>query len=249
MKKIIVGIIAVGILLTVIFIGGRSSKFPKVAVKPVHGFSSGGAKVPKLSGKPTAKELYAALVKYYDSFRSCAESGNLTISGAKLDRFNGSSSFEYRFVAPDKELMIHTGRNKIVVVTNGVKIIRYHPKTNTYSVCFRINKNGPTTSYKQTVSRWVGLGSDMPIDSLRLLKDDVVNGVGVYVLEIRYSSTVVTVYVGKTDLLPRKIVNTYQEKENSQVVTQLLSAFRANVELPVELFSIKPPFGAKRENR
>jgi outer membrane lipoprotein-sorting protein len=104
---------------------------------------------------------------------------------------------------------------------------------------------------------------ERPGEHIRLLKDDAVNGVDVYVLEIKHSNDTMpedrysvvsrseTIYIGKSDLLPRKVISTVTVKHKGKVkqnttISMTFSGFHVNPKLQDELFDTKPPMGARR---
>jgi hypothetical protein len=98
----------------------------------------------------------------------------------------------------------------------------------------------------------------LSIKSLRLARDRVVGGADCYVLEVRLREQVhgksfnpfPRLYLGKKDLLPRRIEESSDEAERApgvprDVFVTVFSGIVANPKLPDKLFIMEPPEHAK----
>ncbi len=229
------------VLLMSLLPGCSHQPLPGVRIDPITTFSLGSAKFTPFKTRPTAQQLLAAALRLYDSFDTVAVTAKL---------HDPAPNLEYRAVRPDKELT--TGMT--VTVRNGKTAFCYAPKNRHYIVL-------STTRQEQgmPVARWLGLTQD-PFSSVRLLSDQSIGGVEVYVLELQAPGKLgkhgeippqkILIYLGKNDLLPRKkeitVVATpslYGQPED--VITEDFLGFVANSKLPDDLFPTKPPKGAK----
>lgn len=250
--------IAVAVIAGLLFLvcGCAHEQFPRVKPGTIEGFSSGSAKVPVFKSRPTAKELHSALVKFYDSFDSWAASGICNSETPKDKEKPESNRFELRDKKPDKVLNITKGRHGSVLVTNGKHGIWYWPDSNEYYDNYEVSDKAGAG--RETVAADLPSDTNTRVRGMRLLPDKVINGVEVYVLEIKLAGVehrlteTDTFYIAKNDLLPRKTTSVRDLKDNGEAAkknytnyTRVFSGFRANLKLPDAMFSTTPPRGAK----
>ena len=230
-------------LLLICVVCGCGKKNP--TLEPVNTFSVGNAQVPTLTDKPTAEELYTAVLQFYDSFDTVSASCELavrTIGDAKVEDDSASGvkagtttrRVEYRYKKPNRELTIID--NMFTSVPSGDEK-RKHP-----------------------VAAWLRLdpridpGSARTIDHMTLLNNSTVNGDQVYVLELRlpsqklkqnfYSPEVRRFFIGKTDLLPRKIEVIQEHKMPVKALacesaTTRFSGMMVNEPVPDGIFTLQ----------
>ena len=228
-----------GLLLISVVLSGCGHKNP--TLKPVNTFSLGDAEPPLLSSRPTAEELYAAVMKFHDSFETVSASYVLTVHtvGERTAKDDSASGMEigtttkrcdYRYKRPGKELHLIDRKYS------------YGPNT---------DENG-----KHPVAAWLELDTTAnpdlarPIERMTLLADRTLGGTPVYVLELRlpyrklkyeYAPEVRRFFLGKSDLLPRRI-EIIQEHEKPvkglacDSVTMAFSGFIVNDPLSDSIF-------------
>jgi outer membrane lipoprotein-sorting protein len=233
--------------------GCSREPFPRAPLEPVTRFSLGSAKFTPFRSRPTGKELYDAAIKLYASFGSVAAT-------AEVPGRPGSRS-DLRFDSGGRRTLVSNWLGGSVLVCDGNRGLVYVPKSNSF---FR-RRPAWGAQRPDVAALWAGLmpSPGRPFDSYRLLSDTVTNGTPVYVLELhepargKYPAQITRAYLGKVDLLPRRLE--YQDIETSkgrgrtgrpsQVATQVFTGFEVNITLPDALFSTTPPKGARPAKR
>lgn len=182
-------------------------------------FSLGSAHFTPFTTRPTARQLYDTAVHLYDSFHSVALSRESTSLGVFDPYGKGDwtvpttarDKVEYRLVQPDKfvQVTVIQGR-KGVAVANGKQSLFYRPWNNTYK---------RTRFLPEQVWQHMGLLRGHLTD-VELLPDTRMGGAEVYALRMRAEQAIPkmggtfkyanTLYLGKSDLLPRKLVEIYE---------------------------------------
>jgi hypothetical protein len=244
-----------------LLIGCGKEQFPKEPVGRITTFSLGSAHFTPFKKRPIAKELYDTTLGLYDSFHSLAMSHDGTSRGV-FDPYNrgvetrvttASAPVECRRAGPERFLQITWIKGKRnVAVCNGEKSLFYRSWNNTY----RKTRFLPTHAWNELgLLRYSSVG-------LKLLPDSRVAGADVYVLQMMAEQrvqkmggvfrTTRTVYLGKSDLLPRKFVDVFEKpraangrKMPPSTSTTVFHGVNANVDLPDGLFPSEPPRGAK----
>lgn len=245
--------------------------FPSAPLEKVTTFSAGSARGKSLGKNPNARQVYDATLALYDSVESMALScdvtdrqvhGWSTVGGRATDTEEDieKTHTEYRYKRPDKEMAKSTGDLPVVVLRNGGRCFTYMPKDNVY-VEWLVK---PTVGHS-LASNWLNLLPDerrLKFSAIELLDDTTMDGASVYVLELRlpYKKTstgymppqVRRLYLGKTDLLPRKIevFDEPTKEEKKQRVpasgeTYVFSGVSCNTVLSPGVLPAKPPAGAK----
>jgi hypothetical protein len=268
LKRIVIWPIVAGVLICLCSGCGREP-FPKKPLKPVKGFSLGGARVPHFKQRPTAQELYHATLKLYDSFKSAATSeesvhGPLSPQALqrtgqlRLKKISGRTTTEARAIEPGKRLEVYDmGAMRSVDWTNNGRSYSMYD-TREGRVCAR---QAVVESHSAAAS-WAGLvaGRFFSRTPPRLRPDEIVNGTPTYVLEFRVTQKghavdrpvrTVRLYLGKADLLlRRKEVITEVTPAGGQLLRGSISTvlgFVANPKLSPALFPTDPPRDAERD--
>jgi len=251
---------------------GRKSDIEK-RVQPITQFSLGSAKFAGFQKPPTAEELIITVEKLYDSFDSVAMTTKNTSQNVKKYSYGADnqahdieldldeSVCDTRFVKPDKSLYLDRQKNGYLYdVTNGNTGYSYFQPENTY-----IALDNPTS--KDPHRRIIDLTDILPRNNERiitmLLSEKRLGTTDTYALEMhlktrKYSGKWVddkikTVYLGKDDLLPRKIESVELHLgEDAKIEglpqnneTQVFLGFVANTKIPGSLFTIKLPKNAR----
>lgn len=252
-------VVIIAVTLLVISGCGRAP-VPGENVGTVTTFSLGSADFTPFKTRPTVRQLYDTASHLYGSFDSLALSEELVSRGVFDPHNNGTETrvttagahAEVRWVRPHKEVDVTTIRGrKGVAVVNDLESLYYRPWNNTYCRTLSLFARG--------ASQHLGLIEE---SNLELLPDARIGGAAVYVLRMRIERDygkaggmhkfANIVYLGKDDLLPRKIVQTVQwpPANNGQphppsVTTTTFHGINANVSLPETMFSTEPPGDAK----
>jgi hypothetical protein len=244
-----------------VLIGCGKEQFPKEPVGNITTFSLGSAHFTPFKKRPTAKELYDTTLRLYDSFHSFAVSHAMTSRGV-FDPYGkgvgtrvttASDEVDCRWAGPETYLQITwiKGRRN-VAVCNGEKSLFYRSWNNTY----RKARSLPMPAWNE-----LGLLRHSNV-GLKLLPDSRVAGTEVYVLQMIAEQrvqkiggvfrTTRTLYLGKSDLLPRKYEDVFDKppatngrKMPPSTSTTVFHGMNANVDLPDALFPSEPPKGAK----
>ena len=268
-----------GGLLVCLLCGCGAKESGPPSVEKITTFSLGSARAPVFDGRPTAEELCDAVERLYDSFHSVAVSYTSTLRTVNdWRRVPGEEAYvfeprvyemtlEYRAKEPDKELLtVSTEEYHHVNVINGKRSYLYDATDNTYVSPWASDQDVRSPDLKHSPGLLILAVDDNTPVRRRLLPDATVRGERVYVLQLRIepksrdsaerrgASSVHTLYLGKSDLLPRKIEIVWEDKTAEQRkgglpnnrATHIYSGLIANLDLPDELFDPTPPAGAKR---
>lgn len=250
----------------------KQKPFLATSLKPVSGFCLGGARAPRFEKRPTAEQLRDAALKLYDSFNSAAMSSEL-VSGPVSEpalkqgklliypEYQILMKVEARSIKPDKQLVVtDVGTVRSVDWANGGRCYHMYDDADRGRVYVEL----PADERHSAVGSWIGLAdSRYSISGLKMLADQMAEGVPCYVLQFRmvYKTALtkkpvrtVRLYLGKRDLLPRRqevIMQTVSagnkcQQEGGSI--EMTRGFRANLKLPLSLFPTTPPRDAHSED-
>jgi outer membrane lipoprotein-sorting protein len=271
-------IVLLGLLALLLGGCGHHDVFPKASVDRIDKFSLDSLRVEKFKKDPSAAELYAAMMKLYDSLQSVAASAESDILPSDLWSINDKGDFtidkepfsvpklDYRYAGPDKRLVKMEGQIPTVRVDNGKTVIVVYPEAK----CYR-NLTVPFAE-KHAIADILGLTpasssqdegmTQRSIETLTRRPDETVDGEKVYVLDVRLAvlaragqpslpAEIRRFFVGKDDLLPRKILITQvplfsnQPNEHQNLTRVIFQGFECNAKLSDDLFTKDPPSGFK----
>jgi len=266
-------------LILIISIGGCGQKdFPSASVKRAEGFSLGSAKIEPLKN-PTAEQLQSAVIKFYDSLQSASVSytlerhstdewsmdnkGNVTIEKEALS----VPEYDFVFCKPGKTLIKVEDENLVRKVQNGTDMLVVSVPGKAYT-----KYNVDARLAEHVIPLWLAVTPDtitdqnvlMPreVTSLKMLPDDKLDGVDVYVLELSLKiggygasglpAEIRRIYIGKKDLLLRQMsiiqppsLSTRKNDHGDLIVLKFIG-FQCNVDVPKDAFPMTAPAVCKK---
>jgi len=223
--------------------------FPNAKIEKITRFSLGSAKMPKLPPSPSAEQVLGAVKKPYGSFETVAASYQCISKGnnSLVPRYTTGTSGELRIKQPNEALHLAVsshGRKDVYIVNQGVSYV-YDAADRTFS-----GSRSPAPAIREDWTVLLAMPSSDKSDTVARLNDAVVGSASCYVVEIlqklgREGSRVTHLYLGRSDLLVRRVY--VQESGSDQLVrsTYTYSGFVVNAPLSDDLFPKEPPKGAK----
>jgi hypothetical protein len=256
--------------------------FPRVPVGNITTFSLGSERFTPFRSRPTAKLLFDKTSKLYGSFQTVASSSRTDIvdydygEGNVRNSMVETSENETRWASPDRFVGTRSlissretmGRQTIIAARQSGRGVIVSDGRASLRLAFlrRIYDRRPAQqSWYTNPARFIYQddGTLQRFHTLRLLPDSRVNGCAVYVLELRGllgdtsptldDSVLVRSYLGKKDLLPRRIDRITGRKVKGRMdfdkpgslETHIFSGFVVNSALSPKLFDTRPPRGYK----
>ena len=255
---------------------GKKEDFPKAAMNSTTEFSLGSVKIEPLKN-PSAQELYQTIVGLYDSLQSVSttyttskyesqtwqmdDKGKITIANEQIK----APKTEFWLLNPSKSIIKMDDTPRSRLFQDGKDLFTADPDLHEYQKMVV-----PPVLQTHLVTHAFGLApcsiynnnelSPRTISKLTLLPDTKINGTDVYVLEmcLAYSRNkriqpgeTRRFYIGKADLLPRKIQFVYNPissnglADNGNLKEFIFVGFKCNPELPNNIFTLTPPAGWK----
>ncbi|MCX6345973.1 MAG: hypothetical protein NT018_13035 [Armatimonadetes bacterium] len=239
----------------------------------VNTFSLGNIKSKTFAKSPSAEELYNAVLALYESFDTVAATYSyksvevnkysVTEDGKAVDLQPTVRSLqgEYRYAKPHKELTVHnmSGKLELIVVHNGTRWLVSGPEGTVWNG----GNNAPLPKSSVILTEFRVVDSELSWSKPKMhrLPDTNIKGTQVYVLQLNRTRTlhsggkqsiVVKLYLGKADLLPRKMVVTSRSPRALElglpgdIETWDYNGFEVGVKISDNLFSTTPPKTGKK---